>query len=98
MNTKVYEDLEGAYLGIVELMPDKFDSHDFIMRLSQENQKLYILALYENRNKVRPFETVHKAIAKRLKKHTDLVEQEGYKSSRNIFGLENRVAKWRRVK
>jgi hypothetical protein len=35
---------------------------------------------------------------KRLKRHKDLVEQVGEQSSTNIFGLESKVAVWRKVK
>jgi hypothetical protein len=98
MATNVLDDLEKVYPAIVKLMPDKFDSHQFIQALSLKYQKLYIQALYQHRDKKQPFNTVHKAIAKRLKRYKDLVKHVGYKSSPNIFGLENQVARWQRLK
>jgi hypothetical protein len=80
-------------------MPDDiFDSHDFILVLAQKYQKLYIQALYEHRDQNRPFHRVHMAIAKRLKKHADLVKQIDSKPSTNIFGQVNKVAVWQKVK
>ena len=99
MATKAYEALEEIYPRIVRLMPDDiFDSHDFILVLAQKYQKLYIQALYEHRDKTRPFHRVHMAIAKRLKKHKDLVTQVDPRRSPDIFGRENKVAVWRKVK
>jgi hypothetical protein len=65
--------------------------------LTQNNQQLYIQALSEVGG-AQPFQTVHGELAKRLKKRDDLVKQNGNRSSKNIFGLENEVAVWRRVK
>ena len=98
MTTNILEDLEKIYPTIVKLMPDKFDSHDFILRLAQKYQKLYIQALYEHTNYNRPFHRVHMAIAKRLKKRRDLVEHIDNQFSKDIFGQENNVAVWRKVK
>ena len=98
MTTDAYEALEEKYDEIVNLMPEKFDSHDFILELAHKYQKLYIQALYEQRNKKKPFETVHKAIGKRLKKRVDLVKHLRARSSRNIFGFDNDVAFWQKVK
>jgi hypothetical protein len=97
MATDAYEALEEIYPKIVKLMPDTFDSHKFIQELARRYQKLYILALYEHRDKKQPFQTVHKAIAKRLKKRDDLVKHVRDRSSKNIFGVDNQVALWRKV-
>ena len=97
MTTNILEDLEKIYPTIVKLMPDTFDSHDFILRLAQKYQKLYIQALYEHTNQTRPFHRVHMAIAKRLKKRRDLVEQIDSTPSLNIFGVKSKVAVWRKV-
>lgn len=98
MATHAYKALEEIYPKIVRLMPETFDSHDFILELAHKYQKLYIQALYEHRDQIRPFHRVHMAIAKRLKKHSDLVKQDGYTSSPNIFGRDNNVAVWQKVK
>ena len=98
MATDAYEALEEIYPKIVRLMPETFDSHKFILTLAHKYQRLYIQALYEHRNQNRPFHRVHMAIAKRLKKHTDLVEYKGKANSENIFRVRNNVTCWRRVK
>jgi hypothetical protein len=100
MSANAFEELEKKYDEIVGLMPDDddFDSHDFILRLAQKNQQLYVLALNEYATNNQPFQTVHAEIAKRLKKREDLVEQFGSRYSKNIFGLENEAAVWRKVK
>ena len=98
MATNAYEALEEIYPKIVRLMPDEFDSHKFILTVAHKYQKLYIQALYEHRNQNRPFHRVHMAIAKRLKRHNVLVEQVDSKPSPNIFGQDNKVAVWQKVK
>jgi len=92
MATDAYEELEKVYPTIVKLMKkDKFDSHNFILVLTQKYQKLYIDALYEHRNQKRTFHRVHMAIGKRLKKRVDLVEHIRDRSSKNIFGEKSVV-------
>ena len=68
------------YPAIISQMPDKFDSHDFILRLAQENQKLYIEALYHYRNSSEPeasFMVVHGILARHLNEYPVLVKQIG---------------------
>ena len=100
MSANAFEELEKKYDEIVGLMPDDddFDSHDFILRLAQKNQQLYVLALNEYATNNQPFQTVHAEIAKRLKKREDLVKQFGSRYSKNIFGLENEAAVWHKAK
>src|SRR5215213_2560164 len=98
MATDAYKELEDVFPKIVKSMPERFDSHDFILELAHKYQKLYIQALYEQRDKKKPFETVHKAIGKRLKKRVDLVKHVRDCSSKNIFGFDNEVAFWHKVK
>jgi len=100
MSANAFEQLEEKYDEIVNLMPDDddFDSHDFILRLAQKHQQLYVQALSEYANNNQPFQTVHAEIAKRLKKREDLVKQFGSRDSTNIFGLKSEAAVWRKVK
>ena len=99
MNTDAFEKLEKQFSKIVKSIDkDPFDSHDFILKLAQKYQKLYVQLLYVYKDNNQPFQSVHKEIAKRLKKHDDLVKQIRVRSSKNIFGLENKVAVWRKVK
>lgn len=99
MSTNAFEELEEKYDEIVNMMPDDgFDSHKFILELSQKYQRLYIEALYARRDKNRPFHNVHMEIAKRLKKRRDLVKHIDSKPSLNIFDEQSKVAVWRKVK
>ena len=99
MAKEAFERLEDLFPKIAKLIPkDKFDSHDFILKLAQKHQKLYVQLLFIYKDNNQPFQSVHKEIAKRLKKHRDLVEHIGDHYSKNIFGLQNKVAVWRKVK
>ena len=98
MSTEAYEALEKVYPQIVKMMADEFDTHDFILTLAQKYQKLYVQALYEHREQNRPFRRVHMAIGKRLKKRRDLVEHVDNRFSKDIFGQDNEVAVWQKVK
>jgi hypothetical protein len=99
MTTDEFEKLEAVFPQIVKLMSeDIFDSHEFILVLSQKYQRLYIEALYAFRDKNRPFHAVHMAIGKRLKKRVDLVTHIRFRQSNNIFGEKSRVAVWQKVK
>lgn len=99
MTVDAYEQLEKVYPKVVKLIKDdEFDSHKFILTLAQKYQKLYIDALYEHRNQRQPFHRVHMAIAKRLKKRTDLVEYVKDQRTPNIFVEKSTVALWRKVK
>jgi hypothetical protein len=98
MATEAYKEIENIFPRIIKLMPETFDSHDFILTLAQKYQKLYIQVLYEFRDSKRPFHRVHMGIAKRLKKRSDLVAHIDNHFSEDIFGGNNEVAVWRKVK
>ncbi len=100
MNADAFERLEKEFPKIVKLIDkDTFDSHDFILRLAQKNQRLYVQLLYVYKENNQPFQSVHKEIAKRLKKQHDLVRYDARShSSKNIFGLVNKCAVWHKVK
>jgi hypothetical protein len=99
MPTDAFEQLEKIFPRIVNLIQkNEFDSHDFILKLAQKYQKLYVQLLYVYKDNNQPFQSVHKEIAKRLKKRDDLVKHVRDRASKNIFGLENKVAVWHKVK
>lgn len=99
MSKDALQDLEDVFPRIVRSMPDnEFDSHEFILALARKYQKLYAEALFTSKEERLPFNRVHRAIGKRLKRHKDLVEQIGTRTSKNIFGFESKVALWRKVK
>jgi hypothetical protein len=93
-----FEELEEKYPEIVDMMADEFNSHEFILKLAQRYQRLYVQALSEYEDNDQPFLTVHSQIAKRLKKREDLVKHICNKTSRNIFGDDSDAAVWLKVK
>ena len=91
------------YPAIIERMQKTFTSHQFIVQLARQEQKLYIEALYAYRNKRRrgkrtPFLMVHGILAQQLTKCPKLIRYAGKeKNSTDIFGQPNSCAKWEKV-
>ena len=91
------------YPEIFSTIADEFTSHQFILKLAQENQKEYVEALYAYRDVTRlgkpvPFIFVHREISQGLKNFPKLVEKVGEVSSTDIFGESNGCTLWRKVK
>lgn len=89
------------YPTVIAQMSPTFSSHDFILRLAQQNQRLYIEALYDYRDAIHrrapaPFMTLHRILAKHLHFYPDLVAYVGERSSIDIFGRSNNCAMWQR--
>jgi len=94
-----FEDLLNHYQETIEAMPPTFTSHQFILRLAQQNQKLYIKALHDYCDEPAPFRTVHGILAKHLHNYPELVELVRQDAlSTDIFGQSNECAEWRRLK
>ena len=92
-----FASLEAVYEQVIDLMPNKFDSHEFILKLAQEHQQLYVQALAEHADNERPFQAVHSQIAMRLLKFPDLVTRVGEHISNDIFLQENSATLWQKV-
>ena len=92
-----FESLEAVYEQVIALMPDKFDSYEFILKLAQEHQQLYVKALIEYVESERPFQIVHSQIAMRLLKYPNLITRVGDHISRDIFLQENIATQWQKV-
>jgi hypothetical protein len=90
--------LKDRYRETIEAMPATFTSHEFILRLAQQHQALYIEALYDHRDNPAPFRTVYGILAKYLHAYSDLIELVRDDAlSTNIFGQPNRCAQWRKL-
>ena len=90
--------LENVFREVVKAMEkDEFDSHEFILRLAHDHQRLYVNALAAYADTDRPFQVVHGEIAKRLLNYGDLVVKTGEAISKDIFGQSDSCATWRRV-
>ena len=97
MSAEHFEALEAVYEEVIASMPDTFDSHEFILKLAQEHQRLYVQALIEYADSERPFQIAHGQIAKRLRNFPNLVTYIGERNSNDIFLQNNSAAMWRKV-
>lgn len=81
---------------IMEKMKPVFDSHDFILKFAQKNQKAYaeMISLYVSSKE--PFTQAHQQIGKFLLHAKDElgIENMGETVSKNIFGNANENKKW----
>jgi hypothetical protein len=89
--------LFNQYPDVIAQMPAAFTSHEFILRLAQENQALYVKALYSYRNETAPFKIVHGILARHLHAFKPAVRRIGKAQSVDIFGKSQECAKWRRA-
>jgi hypothetical protein len=90
--------LETVFPDVVTRMSDYFDSHDFIVKLAQAHQRIYVEALAAYAATDRPFQIVHGEIARRLLKHPELVSKVGERDSEDIFRQKNASAVWCKLK
>ena len=98
MNRFDFTQLFGRYPGLIEQMPDEFNSHEFILLLAQQNQENYIEALYEYCRNTNPFQVVHGILSRQLHEYRNLVRHEGETNSTDIFKQRNRCARWSRIR
>lgn len=97
MSANEFESLESVYEQVIAQMPNRFDSHEFIIKLAQEHQQLYVKALAEHVESEKPFQIVHSQIAMRLLKYPNLIARVGEHISRDIFLRENIATLWQKV-
>lgn len=98
-----FSELYRQYPTTIERMDEVFTSHEFILRLAQQNQAAYVEALYHYRDTIHrgaaaPFMVVHGILSKRLRVHPEFVSHVGDVNSINIFGEPDECAQWRKVK
>lgn len=97
-----FKPLYAQYPAIIDQMPDKFSSHEFILCLAQQHQALYVEALYAYRNtihrgKAAPFLIVHRVLSTHLLAYPNLVRRLEDIESVDIWGQSNRCAAWAKV-
>lgn len=89
--------LEEKFSEVIAKMDRYFDSHDFILKLAQMHQCLYVAALAAYVDKDYPFQIVHSEIARRLLNHPKLAVKVGEDTSEDIFRQKNSAILWRKV-
>ncbi len=97
MTKRDLSELFACYPELIIQMPPVFTSHEFILALARQHQRLYIEALYAYRDAVDPFKTVHATLAMHLKQYPELVRYDQRVSSRNIFGRPGDCAQWEKL-
>jgi hypothetical protein len=90
------------YPAIIAQMQKIFTSHQFILRLAQQHQVLYIEALHSyrdslHRGKPAPFRTVHQILAQHLHACPEVVKSMDNVPSVNIFGQASDCAQWKKL-
>jgi hypothetical protein len=98
MTQDEFKSLEAVYEKVIALMPNKFDSHDFVLKLAHEYQQLYVQVLANYVEEEKPFQAVHAQIAMRLLKFPQLVTMVGEHISKDIFLQEKTASVWQKVK
>ena len=97
MSANTFDNLETRYPRIIDMMPNEFDSHEFILKLAHEHQRLYVQALIDYADNEQPFKIVHGIIAKRLHNFPELVTKIGEGSSEDIFRQVKSAAVWQKI-
>ncbi|MFZ4664552.1 MAG: hypothetical protein ACOYNY_46595 [Caldilineaceae bacterium] len=97
-----FTQLYAQYPAVLDQLPGRFSSHEFILQLAQQHQALYVEALYSYRNtihrgKAAPFQIVHAILAMRLTNCTDRIRQLSPINSQNIFGESVECAAWEKI-
>ena len=93
-----FSELYAKYPDIIAQMPQVFTSHQFIVQLARQNQRLYVEALYSYRAGGEPLKVVHARLAAYLKEHAHLLRMKAADvPSRSIFGRMEMCAQWEKV-
>lgn len=97
------QNLYDQYPAIIEQMHNRFNAHEFILRLAHENQVDYINALLIYTGHLRngrpaPFMMLHGILAQRLLDLPELVRYVGIKEdSHDIFKQPQSCSLWEKV-
>ncbi len=94
MSNPTMQALYDQYAPVLEKLENTFKSHEFILKLAQDNQSLYIQALADYYNSPTPFKVVHGQLAKQLHYHADLLARDV--PSVNIWGENDVCSQWRK--
>jgi len=99
MPASVFDKLEEIYPNIIEMMPgDVFNTHEFMLKLVQEYQELYVQALIEYSQNDQPSLLAIKQIVSGLKERDDLVAYVRSEPIENVFEEIQNFEIWRKVR
>jgi hypothetical protein len=99
MPASVFERLEEIYPTIIDMMPnDIFNTHEFMLKLVQEYQELYVQALIEYSQSNQPSLLLLGRIASRLKERSDLITYIKSDSIENVFEQRHDFEVWEKVR
>ena len=99
MPASIFDKLEEIYPSIIDMMPDDlFNTHNFILRLVQEYQELYVQALMEYSKNDQPSLMVIEQIAAGLRERNDLIIYVRSEPIENIFEQKRDFEVWRKVR
>jgi len=97
MSEHNFEALYRHYPEIIAQMSGEFTSHQFILKLAQRYQQLYVEALYTYRHN-KPFQIVLGILARELRQYKSLIVYTGEQSdSTDIFGHANSASCWKKI-
>jgi hypothetical protein len=94
--------LLARYPDTIAQMDPVFKSHEFILKLAHQNQRLYVEALHSYRDSLhrgepRPFRAVHQILSQHLHDFPALVTHLGDVPSTDIFGHSEHCARWHKA-
>ena len=99
MPESVFDKLEEIYPKIIDLIPGElFNTHQFMLKLVQEYQNLYVQMLIEYSQNDEPSLMVIEKIASRLKDREDLVTYVKSEPIENIFEQKRDFEVWQKVR
>jgi len=86
MPASVFDELEKIYPRIIDMMPDDlFNTHEFMLKLVEKYQELYVQALVEYSQSDQPSLLAIKQIVSGLKERGDLVTYVRSEPIENVF-------------
>lgn len=102
MSNHDFGPLTAQYPDVIASMRDDFTAHELILRLAQQNQRLYVEALHSYKDSPAgstptPFLIVHRMLAKRLSDFPHLVQYQGDVPSKDMFGNESKCSQWKKL-
>jgi hypothetical protein len=86
-----------VFESIIDVMPENFDSHDFIFEMMRHYPREYTNALYQYRRSKDPINTLHSMIGRKLLSFETKIKKSKKKTSKNPRGLPSTNQYWRKI-